>query len=53
MIDHKNPDVITARAADPFWQAEQERKREAASARYVEYREKVGLPLKQKGRLAR
>lgn len=53
MDDINSPERCAARAADPQWVAEQERKRDAASARYVDYRASVNLPLRQKGRLAR
>lgn len=43
-----SPEECAARAADPAWQEEQARKREAASARFAAWREEIGLPLSQK-----
>ena len=42
------PEVCAARAADPEWQSEQAAKSDAASARFAEYRDGVGLPIVRK-----
>lgn len=41
------PEICAARAADPAWQAEQVEKNRAASERFRDYRESVGLPVEQ------
>lgn len=41
------PEICAARAADPDWHAEQEAKRQAASARFIAYRASVGMPVVQ------
>lgn len=51
--DINSPERCVARASDPEWQAEQVRKNEAAAQAYNDYREEIGVPLFQKGRLVR
>lgn len=53
MDDINSPERCAARAADPLWLAEQERKRESAAQRFAARREAINMPLRQKGRLAR
>lgn len=48
MIDTDTPEICAARAADPAWRAEMQRRREAAEARFAERREEIGQPLIQK-----
>lgn len=47
---HDLPEVQEARAADPIWVAEQAAKRDAASARFVQRRAEIDLPIIPKGR---
>lgn len=49
MTEQDTPEICAARAADPEWQAEQARKREAASQRFIAYRAAIGQPIVQKG----
>jgi hypothetical protein len=44
------PEICMARAADPAWVAEQKAKNEAASDRWIAYRESVNLPVTPKKR---
>lgn len=46
--DINTPDLCAARAADPAWRAEQEVKRQAASATFTERRASIGLPIVRK-----
>ena len=48
MNDTDTPEICAARAADPAWRAEMQRRREAAEARFAERREEIGQPLTQK-----
>lgn len=45
MFDKDTPDICAARAADPAWRAEQERKRDAASDSFAHWRAQNGMPL--------
>ena len=48
--DPDTPEIRAARMADPFWQTEQERKSQAASERFAQWRHDVGMPLIERRR---
>lgn len=48
MIDTDTPEIRAARAADPAWRAEMQRRREEAEAQFARRREEIGQPLTQK-----
>lgn len=48
MIDTETPEIRAARASDPAWLAEMQRRRDEADARFARRREEIGLPLTQK-----
>ncbi len=44
-MNDDTPEICAARAADPAWQAEQKAKRDATTARFIQRREDVGMPI--------